>query len=168
MPEKAKTSMPAKQAGMKYLQPHSVIVLVTMLMVTTMIMATSTICAMLMGYCAMLVIIMSLNPVIMICMIMIRVVMAAIGTVLVPMIIGTALRLERTHYFNKRATLPSHHFGKHMVMRDIDRINRDLGRRVPISDMPSHSEQSQRVLGTDFHEPFWRGGNTDQAAIFQF
>ncbi len=93
-----------------------------------------------------------------------RMVMIAMG---MAMIIGTALWLEGAHHLAQRAALPAHHHGQDMVMGDVDCIRRDLGRRVPVADMPGHGEKTQRVFRADFHQVLGCSSNADQATILQ-
>src|SRR5215207_4767686 len=60
----------------------------------------------------------------------------AIMIMLAIMLVGAALRLEGARHRRRRSALPAHHLGKHMVLLDIDRVRRDLGRRMPVADMP--------------------------------
>ena len=73
----------------------------------------------------------------------------AIGVVVV---VGAALRLEGAHHGLHGAALAAHHLGQDMVVLDIDRVGGDLGRRVPVADMPGDAHQPQRVLGLDLQQ----------------
>jgi len=90
--------------------------------------------------------------------------MVAIGVVVV---VGAALGLEGPHHLLHRAALAAHHLGQHVVVLDVDRLGRDLGRRVPVADMPGDAHQPQRVLGLDLQQALRRGLDQHQAAILQ-
>jgi hypothetical protein len=105
-------------------------------------------------------------------MIMMTVIMMAVGVagmvaIGVVVVIGAAFGLERAHHGAHRAALAADHLGQNMVVLDIDRVRRDLGRRVPVADMPGDPHQPQRVLSPDLEQALRRGLDQDEPAILQ-
>lgn len=100
----------------------------------------------------------------MIVMMVAVVIMAAIGVV---MVVGAALGLERPLDLAHRAALAADHLGQHMVVLDIDRVRRDLGRGVAIADMPGDTRQSQRVLGGDLDQLLCRRLDQDERTVLE-
>jgi hypothetical protein len=84
-----------------------------------------------------------------------------------PMVVGPALRPEGPHDLGQGAALPAHHLGEHMVILDVNRVRRDLRRRVPVADMPGDAHQAQRVLGADFEQVLRGGVDSDQPTVLQ-
>lgn len=107
----------------------------------------------------------------MVVMVMMMVVVAAAAGVVmrvgVAVIIGAALGLERPIHGAHRAALATDHLGQHMVVLDIDRVRRDLGRGVAVADMPGDAHQAQRVLGADLEQGLRRGLDQHEPAILQ-
>lgn len=88
----------------------------------------------------------------------------AIGVVVV---VGATLGLERAHHRTHCAALAAHHFGQNMVVLDIDRVGGNLGRRVPVADMPGDAHQPQRVLRADFEQALRRRLHQHEPAILE-
>ena len=55
-----------------------------------------------------------------------------------------------------------------MIVFDIDRVCRDLGRCVAVADVPRDFEQAQRVFRANFEQRLRRGLDQNEAAIFEF
>lgn len=101
------------------------------------------------------------------CIMRVIVIMTVFMVVGVTVIIGAALRLERTFDHAHGAALATDHLGEDMVVLDIDRVRRDLRGRVPVADMPGDAHQPQRVLGPHFEQALRSGSDQDQAAVFE-
>lgn len=94
-------------------------------------------------------------------MVSIAVVVAAI----VP--VGAPLGLERAHDRRRRAALAADHLGEHVVVLDVDRVARDLGRGVPVADVPGDPHQPERVLGPHFEQALRRRPDLDEAPVLE-
>ena len=57
-------------------------------------------------------------------------------------VVGAALGAERALDRRRRAALAADHLGKHVVVLDPDRVGADLGRRVPVADVPGDPHQA--------------------------
>lgn len=98
------------------------------------------------------------------------VVAAATGVVMrvgMAVVIGAALGLERPVDGAHRAALAADHFGQHMVVLDIDRVRRDLGRGVAVADMPGDAHEAQRIVGPDLEQGLRGGLDQHQPAVLQ-
>ncbi|KFC64044.1 hypothetical protein FG93_05554 [Bosea sp. LC85] len=101
------------------------------------------------------------------CVMRVIMIMTVCMVVVVTVIIGAALGLERTFDHAHGAALAANHLGEDMVVLDIDRVCRDLRRRVPVADMPGDTHQPQRVLGPHFEQALRSGLDQDEAAILE-
>lgn len=90
--------------------------------------------------------------------------MIAIGVVVV---IGPALGLEWPVHGAHHAALAAHHLGQHMIVLDIDRVSRDLGRGVAVADVPGDAHQPQRVLGANLEQALRRRLDQHEPAVLQ-
>jgi hypothetical protein len=98
---------------------------------------------------------------VMMLMMRMAVVVAAVG------LVGAALGAERAPDRRRRAALAAGHLGEHVVVLDPDRVGPDLGRRVPVADVPGDPHQPQRVLGPDLEERLGRGPDRDEAPVLE-
>ena len=55
-----------------------------------------------------------------------------------------------------------------MVAADAQAFWHDLGRQMPIAEMPGNSHQMQRIVTADFEQRLGRRDYLDQAAVFQY
>jgi hypothetical protein len=99
--------------------------------------------------------------VIVVAMIVVMVIVAAV------VIIGAALRPEGAGHGRQAAALPTHHLGDHVVVLDIDRLRRNLRRRMAIAEMPGHLEEPQRILGPDFQQLLVGRLDGDEPTVFE-
>ena len=97
-------------------------------------------------------------------LVLVPVVVAAIGPVLV---ISAALGPERPLDQARCRPEPARHLHQHVVVPDIDRVGRDLGRYMPISDMPGDLHEPQRVFGPDFDELLGRSLDLHETAVLK-
>lgn len=115
-----------------------------------------------MGVIVMGIIVMGMAAVIMTSMIVAW--MIAIGMIVV---VSPTLGLERPFDHRHRTALPTHHLGEDMVVLDVERVGRDLGRGVAVADMPGDAHQPQRVVGADLQQALGRRPDQDEPAILQ-
>ena len=99
----------------------------------------------------------------------VRVVVTVSRTVIMAafVLMGAALGLKRPDDRGRRAALASHHFGQDVVVLDVDGIGANLGRGMPIADMPGRSHETERVFGADLEERLRRGLHGDKATVFE-
>ena len=81
--------------------------------------------------------------------------------------IGATFGIERRFDLDEARAQPSHHCLDHMIAADAQSPSRDLGRQVPIAEMPGEADQMLRIVPPDFKERLWRGHHLDQPAIFE-
>ena len=105
----------------------------------------------------------------MVTVIMVMIVMTVIMTVITMRVImiGAALGLEGTRHGRHRTAQTTDHFGEHMILFDIDRVRRDLGRCVTIANMPSCLQKPHRIFSFDFDERLRRGFHKNKRTIFE-
>jgi hypothetical protein len=89
------------------------------------------------------------------------VVVAAVG------LVGAALGAERAPDGRRRAALAADHLGQDVVVLDPDRVGADLGRRVPVADVPGDPHQPQRILGPDLEERLGRRLHLHEAPVLE-
>jgi hypothetical protein len=82
-------------------------------------------------------------------------------------LVGAALGAERAPDGRRRAALAAHHLGQDVVVLDPDRVGADLGRRVPVADVPGDPHQAQRVLGPDLEERLGRRPHLHEAPVLE-
>jgi len=93
-------------------------------------------------------------------------IVAAIGTVLVARI-GAALWPERPlDRFGSRAE-PARHLQEHMVVRDIQRLGRDLGGDVPVAEMPRDLHEPERIVRRDRDQSLGGGLDLNQPPVLE-
>ena len=56
---------------------------------------------------------------------------------------------------------------QHVIVGDVDRLARDLGRHVPVADMPGEREEIERIVGADLDERLGRSPHLDEPAGLQ-
>lgn len=78
--------------------------------------------------------------------IMTMMVMTAV-IVIADVLVGSPLGLEGAHDGRHGAALPASHFGQNVVLLDVDRVRRDLGRGVAVAHVIGDLQEAQRVLG---------------------
>lgn len=64
-----------------------------------------------------------------------------------------------------RASKVGQHFLQHMIRADQDRRLGDLGRNVPVAEVPSQTQEQERVRGGDLDQWFGRGLDRDPLAF---
>lgn len=129
------------------------LVIMVMLVIMSMMMTTSAACTM---------------RVVMIVMLVVMVVIMIMTMRMSVVIISTALGLEGTHDRCHRTTQTPHHFGKNMILFDIDRFRRDLTRSMAIADMPSRLEQARGIVRTNFDKGLRSRFHENQRPVFKF
>jgi hypothetical protein len=81
--------------------------------------------------------------------------------------IGAAFGIERRFDLDQARAQPSHHRLDHMIAADAQSPLRDLGRQVPIAEVPGEANQMLRIAPPDFQKRFGRRHHLDQPAIFE-
>ena len=143
-------------------------IMIMMSVIMRMIMATATpgAMSMMMGVIMTMVVAMIMcMPMIMAVMIMTVMIMTVVTMRVI--MIGAALRLEGARHRRHRAAQTPDHFGEHMIFFDIDRVRCDLGRCMPIADMPSGFQKPHRIIGFNFDECLRCGFDENKRAILQ-
>jgi hypothetical protein len=128
------------------------VVVVVMLVIMTMVVMIVVMIVVAMAMMGMIVVVM---------VVIVMVIVAAI------VVVGSALRLEGTLDGRRRAALAAHHLGQDVVVLDPDRVGADLGRRVPVADVPGDPHQAQRVLGPDLEERLGRRPHLHEAPVLE-
>lgn len=99
--------------------------------------------------------------------VVVPVVIVPVVAVSVATLVGAALGPERAHDLaSARAEAPDH-LKQHVVVADIDRVLVDLGRDVPVADMPGDLRQPDRIAGRHLDQPLRRGLDLDEPAVFE-
>ena len=81
--------------------------------------------------------------------------------------IGTAFGIERRFDLDEARVQPSHHRLDHMIAADAQSSCRDLGRQMPVAEVPGKPDQMLRIAASDFKERLGRSHHLDQPAIFE-
>jgi len=81
--------------------------------------------------------------------------------------IGAAFRIERRFDLDQARAQPSQHRLDHMIAADAQSPLRDLGRQMPIAEVPGKPHQMLRIAPPDFQQRLGRGHHLDQSAIFE-
>lgn len=81
--------------------------------------------------------------------------------------IGSALRIERRLDLGQPATETTDHLLDDVVAADPKAPWRDLGRQMPVAEMPGNPYQVLRIAAADFDQRFGRGHHLDEAAILE-
>lgn len=81
--------------------------------------------------------------------------------------ICAALGIERRFDFHHTCAEPAHHLLDHVVAADAQGLGQELGRQMPVAEMPGHAHQMARVLAADLDQRLGCRDHLDQAAVFQ-
>jgi len=81
--------------------------------------------------------------------------------------IGAAFGIERRFDLDEARVQPSHHRLDHMIAADAQSSCRDLGRQMPVAEVPGKPDQMLRIAASDFKERLGRSHHLDQPAIFE-
>jgi hypothetical protein len=116
--------------------------------------------------------IMTMHVIVPMMCIIVSVMVVPVAMVLVPVIVaagivGAALGAERALDGRRRAALAADHLGEDVIVLDPDRVGADLGRGVPVADVPGDAHEAQRVLGPDLEEPLRRCPHRDEAPVLE-
>jgi hypothetical protein len=93
--------------------------------------------------------------------------MSRTGRVRLPFGVGATLRIERGLDLDHARAEAAHHGFDDMVAPDAKALAGDLGRQVPIAEVPGHAHQVMRVLAANFGQRLGGRDDFDEAAIFQ-
>ncbi|KPF96436.1 hypothetical protein IP86_16215 [Rhodopseudomonas sp. AAP120] len=111
--------------------------------------------------------VMSVIVVVMVIVAMMAVIVMAVRAAVVRRRIGTAFRIEWRIDLKDLATKPLHHIGDDVIAADAERLGHDLGRQMPVAEMPGQSHQMQRIATADLQQRLRRGNHFDQPAIVE-
>src|SRR5581483_10693133 len=81
--------------------------------------------------------------------------------------IGTALGIEGRLDLDDAGAQSPHHRLDHMVAPNAQRLRHELGRQMPVAEMPGDADQMMRIGALDLEQRLWRGHDLDQPAILQ-
>ena len=75
--------------------------------------------------------------------------------------VGAALRVERRLDRHDARAQSFRHVLDHRIAADAQSLRGQLGRQVPVAEMPGDAHEGERVGGADFGERLGRGHNLD-------
>ena len=106
--------------------------------------------------------------------VMVMMVAMVVTVVMVPMIvrpmraaIGAALGIERRDDPPDRRAEMLEHVGDDVVVADQQAVAADLGRQMPVAEMPGERKQMLGALAGDLEQGFRRGQHRQNAAVLQ-
>ena len=76
------------------------------------------------------------------------------GAAVAMMMIGAANRAERPLDNRRGRALRVQHVDEHMIIKDVERVRRDLGRNMPIADVPGERQEVETRLSPAPPRPF--------------
>ncbi len=115
-----------------------------------------------MTVCVMLVIV----PCVIMAMIMMGV-RCVVPTIVTIAGIGPAFRIERRFDLDNARTKSLHHSLDHMIMTNPKTLSDNLGRQMPIAEVPSQPHQMRWISSSDFKKLLGGSDHLDQPAILQ-
>lgn len=109
--------------------------------------------------------------IIMIVVMMVVIVIVALMSVAVimasGMLVSAAFRLEPRLDAMHRSSEAAHHLLDHRIGLDTQAVGQNLGRQMPIAEMPSDTAQMMRIVGGDLRYRFIGGRDRDDAAVIE-
>ena len=81
--------------------------------------------------------------------------------------IGATFGIERRLDLDDAGAKPLYHRLDHVIPADAQAPGHDLGRQMPIAEMPGNPDQMMRIAATDFQQRLGRRDHLDQPSIFQ-
>jgi hypothetical protein len=81
--------------------------------------------------------------------------------------IGAAFGIKGRLDLDDARAKPLHHGFDDMIMPDTQGLSRDLGRQMPVAEMPGKANQMMRVAAADLEKPLRSGHDLDQPAVFK-
>ena len=145
-------------------------VVVTMGMVVGVIMAAAAIVAMdvvmvvMMGTCLAMVVMMALRSVLVGMLLLAMIVLVPVD---LAMAVGASFGIEGGEHRRHRGAEPSQHVLDDMVVADAQPVAEELGRQVPVAQMPGNADEIGRAGGSDLQEALGNRLHQDQPAILQ-
>ena len=155
-----------------------VVMVITVVMSITVVMAI-TVVMIVAAMLVVMVVVMIMIMVIVIMMVVMAVIMRMAVGMIVPGVamrrllgmgvpgIGAALGIERRLDLEDAGPQPLHHRLDDMVAADAQSLRHDLGRQMPVAEMPRDPDQMMRIAAADFEQRLGRGDHFDQAAVLQ-
>jgi len=81
--------------------------------------------------------------------------------------IGAAFGIERRLDLDDSRAKPLHHRFDHMISADAQRLGHDLGRQMPVAEMPGDPDQMVRIGAANFNKRLRRCDHFDQPAVVE-
>lgn len=81
--------------------------------------------------------------------------------------VGAAFRIERRLDLDDARAKTLHHRLDDVVAADAQALGHDLGRQMPVAEMPGEPHQMMRIAGADLEQRLSSGDHLDQPAILQ-
>lgn len=81
--------------------------------------------------------------------------------------IGAAFGIERRLDLDDAGTETLHHLLNDVIAANPQALGHDLGRQVPVAEMPGEAHEMCGISAADLDQRFWRGHDFDAAAVFQ-
>ncbi len=100
-----------------------------------------------------------------VCIVMMRMIVGGMGVAAAG--VGAALGIERRLDLDDSGAEALHHRLDHVVAPDPQTLGHDLGRQMPIAEMPGDPNQMQRIGAADFEQRLGRGDHFDQPAVLE-
>ncbi len=110
---------------------------------------------------------------VMVCAANVQVVVTALAMIVAVIVCVTmalvraALGLERASDAGRSTAEAADHLGEHVVVFDVDRVGRDLGRGVAVTDVPGDLGEPGRRLSSDLQQRLRGGSDLDQPAVLE-
>jgi hypothetical protein len=100
-----------------------------------------------------------------VCIVMMRMIVG--GMCVAAAGVGAALGIERRLDLDDSGPEALHHRFDHMVAPDPQALGHDLGRQMPIAEMPGDPNQMQWIGAADLDQRLGRGDHFDQPAVLE-
>jgi len=132
-----------------------------------MIVATAAVIAMVVVITSLvMLVVMMLRPVLM-TMLVGAMIVVMVMAVRLAVAVGTTLRVESGQHRRHRGAEPLQHVLDDMVVADAQPVAEELGRQVPVAEMPGDANEVGRAGGYDLEQAFRHCLHQDQPAILK-
>jgi hypothetical protein len=105
--------------------------------------------------------------IVIIVVVVIAMIMIVHGVIMHRVGIGTAFGIERRLDLDHARTEPPHHRLDDMIASDPQAFGHDLGRQMPVTEMPAEPHQMLRILPANFQQRLGRCHHLDQPAVVE-